>query len=142
MLALEPVSSGSGRTTNPSGRTQNTRPPITKTQQIEMAVAEGCVVLRDIANRTNITYRSVNAIVASLESRGRLATDDFELRRGERRFYIPAKSAECASKRPAAPVTLQQVWMAVVAVSPVAAQAGDAAAFILRPLLLIATAVI
>ena len=123
-----------GATLSPATRVKRQLP--TKTQQIEEAVEQGCLVLRDIADKTNLSYRTVNAIVASLESRGRLATDDTNLRRGERRFYDPRKPRENPSLR------LQQVWAAVVAGSPLLAEASDFATWVLKPLMLLVTAVI
>lgn len=58
------------------------------TRQVVEAIQHGCPTLRLIAERTRIDYRSVNAIVHSLERQGRVAADDYDERRGMQQFRV------------------------------------------------------
>ena len=58
------------------------------TRQVVESIRQGCTTLRQIAERTRIEYRSVNAIVHSLERQGRVAADDYDVRRGLQQFRV------------------------------------------------------
>ncbi|MFT3800685.1 MAG: hypothetical protein QM766_05635 [Burkholderiaceae bacterium] len=52
------------------------------------AIQHGCTTLRQIAERTRIDYRSVNAIIHSLERQGRVSAEDYDIRRGLQQFRV------------------------------------------------------
>jgi hypothetical protein len=58
------------------------------TRSVIDAILNGCSTLRQIADATGISYRSVNAIVDSLERQNRVLADDYKLRRGEQQFRV------------------------------------------------------
>lgn len=58
------------------------------TKQVIDAIQGDCRSLREIANYTGIPYRSVNAIVNSLEMQDRVVAENYDLKRGEQRFKV------------------------------------------------------
>lgn len=60
----------------------------TSTQQVIEAIQNNCTTLRSIADCTGIIYRSVNAIVTSLEMQGRVLARDYSLKRGNQQFKV------------------------------------------------------
>lgn len=63
----------------------------TQTSSIVHAIERGATTLREIADATRIDYRSVNAIVDSLERQWRVEADNYAMPRCKHRFCIIAE---------------------------------------------------
>ncbi len=63
------------------------------TQGVLDAIADGHHTLRAISECLSLSYRDINAIVTSLEARGRVCAINGEARRGEREFHLTDRLA-------------------------------------------------
>lgn len=58
------------------------------TKQVLEAIENTCSTLREIANYTGISYRSVNSFVASLEKQELVRAEDYGVKRQHQRFIL------------------------------------------------------